>query len=140
MKSEKILPILVYCDAAVSIVSIAVNRALAVLSPSPLTAHESGDLALTALWMAVIAATVLAWVGILNLWRPARAIYFWTWVATLLLMPLESAWVFAPVGYMLDSAATLVGGALLGVLYFSDVRTHFEGAASRSAGTNSARA
>jgi hypothetical protein len=125
MKSEKILPILVYCDAVVSIVSMAVNRALAEMSPSPLAPHESGDLALTALWLAVNAATLVAWVGLLHHWRPARAIYFWTWVATLVLMPLESAWVFAPVGYMLDSAATLVGGTVLGLLYFSDAGAPF---------------
>ena len=125
MKSERVLPILVYCDAAISILSIAVNRALAGLSPSPPASVASGDIVLTTLWMAVNAATVLAWIGLLNLWRPARAIYFWTWVATLLLLPLESAWIFAPVGYMLDSAATLVGGAVLGLLYFSDAGAPF---------------
>jgi hypothetical protein len=139
MKSERVLPMLVSCDAGVSIVSIAVNRALAELSPSPPASHASGDIALTALWMAVNAATVLAWIGILNLWRPARAIYFWTWVATLLLLPIESAWVFAPLGYMLDSAATLVGGALIGVLYFSDARAHFD-RVPRGHGTSQARA
>ena len=140
MKSERVLPILVYCDAAVSIVSIAVNRALAELSPSPPASHGSGDIALTALWLAVNAATVLAWIGLLNLWRPARAIYFWTWVATLLLMPLESAWAFAPVGYMLDSAATLVGGAVLGLLYFSDAGAPFARPAIERPRTDEARA
>jgi hypothetical protein len=140
MKSERILPILIYCDAAVSIVSIAVNRALAGLSSSPLASHGSGDIALTALWLAVNAATVLAWIGLLNLWRPARAIYFWTWVATLLLLPLESAWVFAPVGYMLDSAATLVGGAVLGLLYFSDAGASFARRAIDGPRTDGARA
>jgi hypothetical protein len=140
VKSEKVLPILIYCDAGVTIVSLAVNRALGEFYPALGTSHGTGDVALTALWVAVNAATLLAWVGILNLWRPARAIYFWTWVATLLLLPLESAWVFSPVGYMLDSVATLFGGAVLGVLYFSDASRWFERAANDNHGTNEARA
>jgi len=140
VKSEKVLPILVYCDAGVTIVSLAVNRALGEFYPALGTSHGAGTVALTTLWIAVDAATVLAWLGILNLWRPARAIYFWTWVATLLLLPLESAWVFSPVGYMLDSAASLVGGALLGVLYFSDAGRWFERAANDNRETSEARA
>jgi len=107
MRSDRALQILVYCDAGITIVSMAVNRALSEFLPAPLpgfpeqeaAAHRAaGDLALTGLWIAVNAATLLGRIGLLNLWRPARAIYLWTWVAALLLLPLESAWVFSPVG------------------------------------------
>jgi hypothetical protein len=141
MKVEKILALLVYCDAAITIVSMAVNRAMSWFIQQESTAPRgAGDFVLTSLWVAVTAATILAWVGLLNLWRPARAIYFWTWVAALLLLPLESARVFSPAGYMLDTAASLVGGALLGVLYFSNARTYFERAACAASGTSEARA
>src|SRR6266850_4662777 len=138
MKADKTLQMLVYCDAGITIVSMAVNRALSGFLPAPLLGflqqesaapRTAGDLALTGLWIAVNAATLLAWIGLLNLWRRARAIYFWTWVAAMLLLPLETVWVFSPVGYMLDSASTLVGGALLGVLYFSDAKAHYRRAA-----------
>lgn len=148
MKTDRVLPLLVYCDAALTILAIALDSAMSWFLPPPLQAYlerESvahrwtGDLLVTGLWVAVMVATVLAWIGLLNLWRPARAIYFWSWVATLLLLPLEPAWVFSPVGYMLDTAASLVGGALLGVLYFSDARARFERPAAGAPEAGAAR-
>jgi hypothetical protein len=149
MKADKALQILVYCDAGITIVSMAVNRALSEFLPAPLprfleqqaaATRAAGDLAVTTLWIAVDAATLLAWIGLLNRWRPARALYFWTWVTALFLIPIETAWVFPAVGYMLDSAATLVGGALLGVLYFSDAKAHFERATRNAPETGEAGA
>jgi hypothetical protein len=134
MKAEKALPILVYLEAALATLAIVIDRSMTWFLPGELrgwldesaVGWGAADWLVTALWIGVSAVTILAWIGLVSFWRPARSIYTWTWVVALLLLPLESAWIHTPAGYMLDVAATLAGGALLGVLYFSDARVHFE--------------
>src|SRR3989442_3125021 len=99
VKAERALPMLVYCDAGLTILSIIVNRVMSGFLPATLMAflekegaapRETGDFVLMGLCVAVSAATLLAWIGLLRLWRPARVIYFWTWVAAGLLLLFES--------------------------------------------------
>src|SRR5262245_35641075 len=116
----------------VAVLAIGVDHGLRSCLPAPLREflaqeHASSwslwGILVAGAWLAVNLATLLAWIGLLNSWKPARAIYLWAWVGALLLLPLETAWVLTPIGYALDTAATLVGGALLAVLYFSEAGT-----------------
>ena len=76
--------------------------------------------------MAIVVSTVLAWIGLLNLLRPARAVYLGSWCAYLLYVVLTGPTVMSPIGSVLDTAMTMVGGAILGLVYLSELRLGFK--------------
>ena len=71
-------------------------------------------------------ATIVGWIGLWRLWRPARPIYLYSWLAGLLLTAFTGPAVSSAVGYMLSDASVLSAGLILGLIYFSDLRHAFE--------------
>lgn len=71
-------------------------------------------------------AMIVGWIGLWCLWRPARAIYLYSWLAGLLLTAFIGPVVFSAVASMLSDAAVLSAGLILGLIYFSDLRHAFE--------------
>ena len=74
------------------------------------------------LWILVCAATVVAWVGLLYRLRPARTLYAASWLGYLAWVAVRGATAASPVGTVLDLATGLVGGMILALVYFSDLR------------------
>jgi hypothetical protein len=88
-------------------------------------APRDASLLLTALWIAVAVGTVLAWVGLLYLVREARGLYLASWMGYVTLTLLRGPVVESALGSALSMLTALVGGGILGVVYFSELRSRF---------------
>lgn len=130
MRLERILGGLILCDLVLGIATIVTEKISVPFLPEPLRAYAAasgpGDRVLFALWVAIVVSTVLAWIGLLNLLRSARAVYLGSWCAYLLYVVLTGPTVMSPLGSVLDAAMAMVGGAILGLVYFSELRLRFQ--------------
>jgi hypothetical protein len=84
-------------------------------------------------------AAFAAWVSLVFFWRGARRLYIASWVLSTLLTLVSGARVDTSLGAMFGELSAVVGGVILGLVYFSDLARLFERApATRtvSAGTN----
>ena len=75
------------------------------------------------LWILIVAATVGAWFGLLYRLKPARTLYAASWLGYLVLVAVRGGTASSPIGTLLDLATGLVGGMILALVYFSDLRT-----------------
>lgn len=134
MRHDRILGSLILCDLVLGIAAIVTEKASELFLPAGLRSYLEaaeavprgpGDTVLFALWVAIVATTVLAWIGLLNLLRPARTIYLASWCTYLLYVVLTGPTVMTPFGSVLATAMALVGGAILGLVYFSELRLSF---------------
>lgn len=134
MKHEKVLSLLILNEVALVILGVASDFALSPLLPSWLRAHVAAegvagfrlnDTLLTALWVIVVVSTVLAWIGLLNLLRAARPLYLASWLGYLILLLLSGPVVSTAASYVVQMMMALVGGAIVGMIYFSELRTKF---------------
>ncbi len=131
MPRERLLGFLILADVLLSMFSITSNRVLEFLLPAPLRAYAAGEaaqpasLVLTGMWVGVIAATVVSWIGLLKLLRAARPLYLASWVGYLILALLGGPVVQTSFEYAGQMLLALVGGIIVGVVYFSDLRTKF---------------
>jgi hypothetical protein len=73
----------------------------------------------------VVGGTVVAWLGLLNYWRFSRELYVTAWVFWVLLILLSGPSVMTPVGAMVDTLESVVGGAIMSLVYFSDLSRRF---------------
>lgn len=80
---------------------------------------------LSVLWAVVAISTVLGWIGLLYLIREARLLYLGSWLAYLVLLLLGGPVVDAAVGSVLQMLTALVGGAILGLVYLSELGAEF---------------
>jgi len=78
------------------------------------------------LWVVSIACTLVAWVALPNLWWFGRRLYAIAWTTWILFLLSGGATVRTGPGTMFDTLNAAVGGAILGLVYFSDLRFHFE--------------
>ena len=129
MRQDKILGVLILAEFILVILGIACDPGAA--------ARPSGTL-LTALWVAVVVGTVLAWIGLLNLVRAARPLYVGSWAAYFVLILLSGPVESTAVGYVVQMLMALVGGAVIAMVYFSELRTRFRTLAEAVGVTRSA--
>ena len=80
---------------------------------------------LTALWVGVVVGTVVSWIGLLNLVWGARPLYLGSWMGYLMLALLSGPAISTSFGYAAQMLLALVGGTIVGLVYFSDLRTTF---------------
>ena len=116
MKQERILVTLILAEVVLVI--------LGIVSDFGAAARPSGTI-LTALWVAVVVGTVLAWIGLLNLVRAGRPLYVGSWMGYLILVLFGGSVESPGVDYAMQLLMALVGGAIIGLVYFSDLRTRF---------------
>jgi hypothetical protein len=115
---------LVAADFFLAILTIAVEAALHWTLPETLRAHVQArgfDFTLTAVWVAMCVATLLAWAGLLLQWKHAPAIYVGAWIVDLALTAAYGPSVMTGVGGALDTLEHLAGGAIIGLLFFTSV-------------------
>ena len=134
MKHERVLGILILSDFVLGVLATISYFVMAPFLPAPLRDYLStGSVAsfrlynvfLTALWVAVVVTTILAWIGLLNLARGARPLYLASWVGYLVLLLLSGPVVSASAPFVIEMMTALVGGAILGMVYFSELGAKF---------------
>jgi hypothetical protein len=103
--------------------------------PAPLRAYEQERLSsglglrewLTGgLAVVVLGLLVAAWIALWRGARRGRALYTAGWVCSILFEPLLGPTVNAGHTSALTAASNVVGGLILGLLYFSDLRFRYE--------------
>lgn len=78
------------------------------------------------LWATAIGCTLVAWVALPNLWWFGRRLYAIAWASWVLHRLVSGASVQTGPGATFTMVGSVVGGAILGLVYFSDLRRHFE--------------
>lgn len=135
MKEERLVRTLIGVEIVLVLAGIASAFAFEGFLPQPLRdwiARESAgpadllDLTVIALFALLSLATLLSWVAMLDLWRHGRALYLGTWVAWIGYDLLTGPTVMSPVESAIDTTLGLVGGMILGLAYFSNLKTRFE--------------
>ena len=145
MSRERALVLLVGADVFLAFTRMGVEAFFSWTLPGPLRdyVHWSGGVTfhgvgLLALWGLTATCAIAAWIGLLNYWWFARRLYVAALIATLTLMLCSGPAVDTPVGAMLDTVNSLIGGMILGLVYFSDLSRRFERSSARV--TDGARA
>jgi len=118
MSESKTLDRLILADVLLAALSVAWSAAAAPPRPSGLA---------FILWILVCTTTVAAWIGLLRRVRPARALYAASWIGYLVLVGLRGGAAGSSVDAVLDLATGLVGGMILALVYFSELRSQFHG-------------
>ena len=135
MNKERALLILVALDVVLTFSVIGGEMFFGWTLPGSLKDYVSSKLlfpttawqfTLFALWAANVGLTVASWVALLNLWWFARRLYVTAWGLWILIVVLSGPSVLNPVGAMFDSLERLVAGAIIGLVFFSDLSRHFE--------------
>ena len=135
MDKARTLMILVVLDVVLTFSVMGAEMFFGWTLPGSLKDYESSKLlfpttpwqfALFALWSASVGLTLASWIALLNLWWFARRLYVTAWVLWTLTVVLSGPSVLNPVGAMLDTAERLVAGAIIGLVFFSDLSRHFE--------------
>jgi len=134
MKHERALRALILSDFVLTILGIVSEFTMGLFLPASLRAYLAADDAaasrlsdtlLTALWIVVAVATVLGWIGMLYLARAGRSLYLGSWVGNFVLILLKGPVVSASAPIVIMIISALVGGAILWIVYFSELRTEF---------------
>jgi hypothetical protein len=87
---------------------------------------SSTDTAVLLIAVPVLIALIVAWIGLWRLWPPARPLYLYSWIASIVIVAFTGPAVSSAVGYMFGEGAILAAGFILGLIYFSDLRHAFE--------------
>jgi len=133
MSRERTLVWLVAADVFLAFSGIGVEMFFNWTLPAPLReyAHGSGafslcQFGLLALWAMTSLSAIAAWVGLLNYWWFARRLYVISCAAWLTLILCSGPSVATPLSHMLHMLNALVGGMILGLVFFSDLSNRFE--------------
>ena len=78
------------------------------------------------LWAATSACGIAAWIGLVNSWWFARRLYVVAWTSTTLLTLLAGPSVQTPIGAMVGTLGSVVSGAIMGLVFFTDLSRRFE--------------
>lgn len=124
MASSKTLDRLILADVLLAAISVAWSSRSAAPPPAGLT---------FATWILVCASTVAAWIGLLFRLKAARALYAASWAGYLAVVVLRGGSAASALGTVLDLATGLVGGMILALLYFTDLRDSLRSLGSASA-------
>jgi hypothetical protein len=136
MAPQKLLTPLVTLDFLLAVVTIATEAVLQKFLPAAvrdaavrgwLAPSETivPGVALAFAWAVSAGLFVVAWIGLLSFWRRAREVYLLAWGLTLVVLGLSGPRILSPVGAVLDSFGTLVSGALIGLVWFSELAPRY---------------
>jgi uncharacterized membrane protein len=139
MAPQKLLTPLVALDFLLAVATIATEAVLQKFLPAAvrdaavrgwLAPAETmlSSAALYLAWAVSVGLFVAAWIGLLMFWRRSREVYLLAWGLTLVVLALSGPSILTPVGAVLDGLGTLVSGALIGLVWFSDLAPRYAGA------------
>ena len=145
MNRQRLLWILVAANILVAFSSVSVEGFFGWTMPAALEAYRHarfvespfsspGD----AFRFAMLATTTLcafaSWIGLLCSWKFARRLYLVSMAMSVFLLLISGPLVVTPIGAALRMVDGLLSGAVLGLIYFSDLARQFErGPAVRTA-------
>jgi hypothetical protein len=125
---ERALTALVLADVFLGVLSLALDRTLPTGAAGPggdaSTAGTGVGSPLFWAWIAMVATTVLGWLGLVYLIRAGRALYLASWLAYLALAFATGGAVSPPVR-VVQLLSALAGGAILAVAWLSPLRARF---------------
>ena len=76
--------------------------------------------------IAVASLAFISSIGLLVLWRPARLLYTLSFVIALPLYLVMDPVIYSGTTEFLNELASLLGGAIWALLYFSPIKSHFD--------------
>jgi hypothetical protein len=92
------------------------------------------DLLLLVIALPMFVLMIVAWIALWRRWRSGRILYTIVWISCVPIILLAGPSASSAISNLLNSVATLVGGIVLGFLYFSDIRHLYERPNSESRG------
>ena len=128
MLSKRSLRIMVVTDLLLVALSVIVGIMSEASLPEPLRAYEEAQAeadTTPSQWIAIavgiplIIAMLIACVGLLVFWGPARPLYLATVIVAILLTPLAGPYVSTGWAQAIDQASFIITGVVLAVIYFS---------------------
>ena len=134
MEKERWLRFLVAADVALAFAMIGTESVMHKFLPPDLRDRQFETwfgggglfgLVESAVWIASIATFVAAWIALLVFARKARELYLAAWGLTALSLALRGPSVLSAPGSVLDTVGTLVSGALVGLVFFSDLAERY---------------
>lgn len=135
MSKDRLLVVLVAADFFLAIALIVAEVWLHDTLPAPLRSYivsQSGASGLAAglfglsLWSVMASLSFVSWIGLLAGWSVARPLYVVSWITWVLRIASNGPSILSPIGAALDTLETLVGGMIIGLVYFSDLSRRFE--------------
>jgi hypothetical protein len=121
MKHERVLLILILSEVA--LVGFGILTRFVLLGDSG--AARSPNTLLTALWISIVVATVVSWIGLLNLVRGARPLYLASWAGYFVFIILSEPMASTAIDTVTQLLAALTSGSIIGLVYFSELRARF---------------
>ena len=147
MNRERALTVLVAADVFLVFTSMGVEMFFSWTLPAPLRDYIrwSGNFGfrqfgMLTVWGLISVCAIAAWVGLVSRWWFARRLYVIACAASITLLLFAGPAVYTPLGAMLERLNWLVGGSILGLIYFSDLSRHFERSPARVTNGAPARA
>lgn len=134
MSLESSLRALVLADIALTVALITVGVVGEPLLPAALQAYldtqssipwNTGDWILATVDLSLFGLTVIAWIGLLRGRWWSRRLYTWLRAFSLPLLLFAGPYVDSALGQFLVTLVNLVGGIILGILYFSELRHRY---------------
>ena len=132
MRNDRLLVFLIIADFALVLLTIGAEVVLNWTLPQPLRPYgifgegSVADLVLLPLYIGIVVMTMVSWIGLLNYWWPARILYIAAWLGWLLLTVLAGPSVMTAGGAALEMLENLVGGAIICLVFASDLSKRFE--------------
>ena len=139
MNQLRLFRVLVWAQIGLVVLAIAASLRLEKTLPETLQAYlraqqdapfTSKDAILTAAGIPLLAAMVVAWIALLRSWRIGPWFYLGTTVAGIVLALATGPSVTTAIETTLDTASSVIAGAIIAMAFFSDVAARFRANAS----------
>ena len=135
MNQLRLFRVLVAAQIGLVVLAIAASVRLEKALPEALQAYlraqqdapfASKDALLIAAGIPLLAAMVVAWIALLRFWRIGPWFYLATTIAGVVLTVAAGPTVATAIETTLDTASSVVGGAIIAMAFFSDVAARFQ--------------
>ena len=137
MNKNRLLWMLVATDVLLAFASVGAEGFFGWTLPPPLAEYNHtrftgisisrvGDVIHLLLLATTVLCAFAAWIGLVSYWRFARRLYLVSLALSILLILLSGPRVETSIGAMFSAMNALVGGVILGLVYFSDLARRFE--------------
>jgi len=146
MNKSRLLWMLVVVDVLLAFGSVGAEGLFGWTLPPELAAYRHSQFhmgpggAFHLLLIAVCALIAFAsWIGLVSFWRHGRGLYVFSWALWILYVLVSGPRVRTSIGSAFGVMNAVVGGVILGLVYFSDLAHRFEGTPAENvapAGTN----